>query len=340
MKYSNLYIILIMVFVGCKKEDHNSTDTKILPNKLNLNITNTNQDGILFLKEFYTKYYGEYSDRKGIENYVAYRVLSRIDSLTKGDNLILDYDPFISGQDWDDKVLKESLEIKALENRNTFRVSFLKFNKKDRERTIIDIMLEDKVQGKYLIKSILSDQYLNFKEKLVNYTEKSSENSDGIITKQYDYDLNGDGTNDKIILYQNDDEKGEFERNHFGLPMEIKKGLSNNTFQTWYKNDLIIPKNNFNCATEGFSTIVFKDNYFTIENQICSDYIEISSYITFKVIGQNILLHKYGETYFDKANHEKQIPSKTWEVKDFGNVNFENVTEDFLIKVSQTNPKK
>ncbi|WP_310557024.1 hypothetical protein [Flavobacterium sp.] len=173
---------------------------------------------------------------------------------------------------------------------------------------------------------------------LGNTKEKEIINKD--IAQFFDYDLDRDGVNDKIILYTNDQESGEFENKHFGLPMEIKKGLSNNTYQTWYRNNLIIPKNNFNCATEGFSTIVFKDNYFTIENQICSDYIEISSYITFKVIGGNILLHKYGETYFDKADHEKQLPPKTWSSKDFGNVNFENVTEDFIIKLSQTNPKK
>ncbi len=156
----------------------------------------------------------------------------------------------------------------------------------------------------------------------------------------YDYDLDQDGIKDKIVVYANEEEKGEFERIHFGLRMEIKKGLPNSTFKTWYENNNIIPKNNFNCATEGFSTIVFKNNYFTVENQVCSDYIEISSYITFKVIGNNVVLHKYGETYFDKANHDKKIPSKTWTQKDFNDVNFEDVTEDFLIKLSQVKPKK
>jgi hypothetical protein len=155
----------------------------------------------------------------------------------------------------------------------------------------------------------------------------------------YDYDLDQDGIKDKIILYTNDEEKGEFERIHFGLRMEIKKGLPNNSFKTWYENKNIIPKNNFNCAAEGFSTVVFKDNYFTVENQVCSDYIEISTYITFKVIGNNIVLHKYGERYFDKADHEKQIPSKIWGIKDFQNVNFDEVTDDFLVKLSQVKPK-
>lgn len=156
----------------------------------------------------------------------------------------------------------------------------------------------------------------------------------------YDYDLDQDGIKDKIILYTNDEEKGEFERMRFGLPMEIKKGLPNNTFQTWYINNGIIPKNNFNCAAEGFNTIVFKSNYFTIENQICSSYIEISSYTTFKVIDHKILLHKYGETYFDKAEHDKKIPPRTWTTKDFGEVKFEDVSQRFIINLIQKDPKK
>ena len=341
MKYFSLYIILSMVFLGCKKENHSPSSVKILSSRLNVNINSNNQDAVLFLKEFYTKYYGEYRDRKGIENYVAYRVLSRIDSLTKGDNLILDYDPFISGQDWDEKVLKESLEIKPLEKSNTFRVSFFKFNKNNEKRTIIDIMLENVTKGKFLIYSILNDEYLNFKTKINHSTAKTSNSfTGGIIAKEYNYDLDVDGINDKIILYQNADEKGEFEKNHFGLQLVIKKGLQNNSYKTWYENNNIIPKNNFNCATEGFLNIVFKDNYFTIENQICSSYIEILSYTTLKVVENKIVLHKYGQTYFDKADHNKKIPPKTWTQKDFNNVNFEDVTDDFINKLSQTIPKK
>jgi len=156
----------------------------------------------------------------------------------------------------------------------------------------------------------------------------------------YDYDLDQDGIKDRIILYTNTEEKGEFERIHFGLPMEIKKGLINNKFQTWFENSNIIPKNNFNCAAEGFNRIVFKANYFTIEDYTCSDNISISTYTTFKVFENKILLHKYGETYFDKVDHDKKIPSKTWTQNDFHVIDFKDVTKEFLIKLSQTKPKK
>jgi len=185
-----------------------------------------------------------------------------------------------------------------------------------------------------------NNYFLKLFPKLFSFDKVLKLNENRNVAYSYDYDLDQDGIKDKIILYTNDEEKGEFERIHFGLPMEIKKGLPDKTYQTWYNNNLIIRKNNFNCAAEGFSTIVSKDNYFTIESQICSDYIEISSYLTFKVIGKNILLYKYSQTYFDKADHDKKIPSKTWTQKDFNEVNFEDVSENFLIKLSQTKPGK
>ena len=341
MKYFSLYITIVVLFINCKKADHYNGSAQKSNTQIDSAVSDNKKDGVEFLTEFYIKYYGENKSRENIANYVSNRILMRIDSLTIGDNVILDYDPFIYGQDWDEKELVKSLKIKPLENKNEYTVSFFKFNKNGKERTNIDILLEDNGKGKFLIYSILSDEYLNFKKTIVdNNSTKIKDRSSSTIVVQYDYDLNSDGIIDKIILYQNDEEKGEFEKKHFGLPIEIKRGLPNNTYQTWYANDLIIPKNNFNCATEGFNTIVFKDNYFTIENQICSDYIEISSYTTFKVIGRNIILHKYGETYFDKAEHDRQIPSKTWGIKDFKNLNFQDVTNDFLIKLSQTKPQK
>lgn len=185
-----------------------------------------------------------------------------------------------------------------------------------------------------------NNYFLKLFPKLFSFDKVLKLNENKNIAYFYEYDLDQDGIKDKITLYKNDKEKGEFERIHFGLPMEIKRGLPNNTFQTWYENNNIIPKNNFNCAAEGFNRIVFKGNYFTIEDYICSDYISISTFTTFKVFKDKILLHKYCQTYFDKADHNKKIPSKTWTQKDFNDIDFEGVTENFLIKLSQTKPKK
>lgn len=219
-----------------------------------------------------------------------------------------------------------------------------------KDNNIADIYLYNQLQKKWELmkseKSIILPPYAynefftsHFPELFIDIKKEKIPSNDN-IAYSYDYDLNRDGINDKVVLYTNNKESGEFESKHFGLQMEIKKGLSNNSYQTWVKNDMIIPRNEFNCATEGFNNLVFKENYFTIENQLCSDYIEISSYITFKIVDQNIFLHKYGETYFDKENHNKKIPSKIWTIKDFGTKKFEDVTENYLFKLSQTKPKK
>jgi hypothetical protein len=172
MKYSLVakIIILLCLLNGCKHSNQTiySTDSS----QLNSIAYKENEEGIEFLKEFYTKYYGEYSDRKGIENYVSVRVLSRMDSLTKADNLILDYDPFIQGQDWDANVLLKSLSIIPLKNKDEFRVSFLLFE--ERDTTNIDIQLNKNKKGKLLIYTILNDKYLNFLDKKENQNHLKS----------------------------------------------------------------------------------------------------------------------------------------------------------------------
>lgn len=161
MKYTTIKIILLLcLLVNCKH--NNPNDTKASSTQLN-SVISINKEEVGFLTKFYTKYYGEYRDRKGIENYVSHRILNRIDSLTTGDNLILDYDPFIKGQDWDVNVLVNSLKIEPLKNKNEYRVSFLLFGNKEEQRTNIDLLLNVNNKGKLLIYSILNDEYLNFR---------------------------------------------------------------------------------------------------------------------------------------------------------------------------------
>ena len=160
MRYFILYTALLALFIGCKQSNQNINSTKKEDLQKDLSII-TNDKGVGFLKEFYTKYYGEYRDRRGIENYVSSRILMRMDSLTKGDELILDYDPFIKGQDWDINILINSLEIKLLDDENKYRVSFFR-NENNDEKTKIDFLLKNNSEGKLLIYSILNDKYLNF----------------------------------------------------------------------------------------------------------------------------------------------------------------------------------
>ncbi|KGK30888.1 hypothetical protein EL45_08240 [Cellulophaga sp. E6(2014)] len=172
MKYFNLYIPLLLLLISCKEANKNTDSIQNSTAQIDSVITN-NKDGVVILTEFYKKYYGEYRDREGIEEYVSSRILKRMDSLTIEDNLMLDYDPFIYGQDWDENILMKSIEIKPLKNRDEYRVSFFRFANSDEKRTNIDLLLKNNSDGKLLIYSILNDEYLNFKNNIANNKTKS-----------------------------------------------------------------------------------------------------------------------------------------------------------------------
>lgn len=151
--------------------------------------------------------------------------------------------------------------------------------------------------------------------------------------EKFDYDIDGDGIMDKIEIFRNEGEKNTFDQEHFGLPFKIYRGTSKG-FEVWTENKNIIPPMDGNCISEGFGNIIFKDNFFTIESQTCYDNnVVVNAYISFVVKNDEILLHKYGETYFDKANHKRKIPDRIWTAKDFGRILFDKVTADFLQKL-------
>lgn len=144
-----------------------------------------------------------------------------------------------------------------------------------------------------------------------------------------DTNFNNDQEKYRIEVLKNSIDKDTYDQQHFNLPVKIYKG---NTL--WKSNDYLVFNKRNNCISEGFSTVAVKNNYFTIEHQDCSDYnILVNAYITFKVNGNEIYLYKYGESYFDKSDHEKDIPEKVWTEKDFGKIKFEDTTTDVLQKL-------
>ncbi len=164
MKNIILYSILILI-ISCKQ----STQNQVQGHNSNLNqeqVNNNEQIGTI--KEFYLTLYGLEDNITNYElrnKYVSKRILKRIDSLSSETNLILDYDPFIQGQDWDIEQLVKTLTIKPLKNKNEFRVSFYQFDKELSEHpTNVDLLLKENDKGEYLIHSILNDDYLNFEE--------------------------------------------------------------------------------------------------------------------------------------------------------------------------------
>ena len=182
----------------------------------------------------------------------------------------------------------------------------------------------------------------NFPRFFSNQSKKSNEdkNISEIIAEkeivfQITTDFDKDNISEKIELLKNTKTKDPFDQQHFYLPVEIYKGSV-----LWKSNNNLIADQQNNCVSEGFQNIVIKNNYFTIEAQSCYDYnILVNTFTTFKVIGNEIYLFKYGENYFDKSNHNNEIASKVWTSKDFGEKSFESVTSSFLFNLRKMTPK-
>jgi len=157
------FLIVSFFFIYCKQE------TKINPHSVTSMVQkNTHsKEAIKMLRDFYLNFYSSdepLDKKKSMKDFVSSRVLKRIDSLTKNpENLIIDYDPFIKGQDYNGESIKKSLEIKPLKNNDEYRVSFLQFGGQDEAKTNIDVLVKKDDSGKFLIYSIINDEHLNFK---------------------------------------------------------------------------------------------------------------------------------------------------------------------------------
>ena len=114
--------------------------------------------------------------------------------------------------------------------------------------------------------------------------------------------------------------------------------LSSNKAQLTFKNDKLL-KVSAQCPSDPFSKIVTKNQFVTFEKYSCNNEYYIYSYITFKVNNNQIFLDSYSEEYTDRDDSEKEIPNKIWNKKDFGEVKFEEISEDFIINFKQNKPK-
>jgi hypothetical protein len=145
----------------------------------------------------------------------------------------------------------------------------------------------------------------------------------------------------KVITLEKNELKNKDNVQHNSNPIIIleKEGKQ---FNKIMQNNKLVFKYDDNCPADGYGSIVAKNNYFTIEQISCAGFQFVNSYTTFKIDDTSgaINLHKYGEEYTDRSNPDKKIPSKTWSKKDFGEVKFENVSDQFLLKLRQSKPKK
>lgn len=171
------FTLLLTLIIGCGNSIQNQNDDG----------SNRSQQGdikekqkIETIREFYLTCYGSDAvpNDKLLPKYISERLLKRMDSLRSEEELILDYDPFINGQDFDSEALKKTIKIDKLKDENEYRVSFLLFDFPNEERTHIDLLLEES-NGSFLISAILNDELLNFKGK-ENASDVSSSSGNSI----------------------------------------------------------------------------------------------------------------------------------------------------------------
>jgi hypothetical protein len=88
------------------------------------------------------------------------------------------------------------------------------------------------------------------------------------------------------------------------------------------------PDDHTDCPAEGFQTVVVKGNFFTIEQQNCGGWFFINEYLTFRYEPATgaIRLHKFGQTFTDRREPDKEVPDKILTEKDFGRRSFAQVS--------------
>ena len=177
MKKTLLLFSLILIFTSCKDDSKVTFQNKVVKDTINSN--NDTIQGIKILKEFYLKFYGSdtiFDDENLKRKFVYECIIKRIDSLCDGKDLILEYDSFINAQDYSGHIIRKTLEIKPLKNKDEYRVSFLLIGRKDEKRTYVDFLLKKAENGNFLIYSILNDEYLNFNNDSISLN-KSNRNT-------------------------------------------------------------------------------------------------------------------------------------------------------------------
>lgn len=101
-------VVLLFLFTSCKQTNQ-KIDNKNILTELNSNFNE--EESVKFLKEFYLTFYGLDEIKKNrkelLKDYVSSRILKKMDSLSQEDNLVIDYDPFIQGQDYNSESIKK-----------------------------------------------------------------------------------------------------------------------------------------------------------------------------------------------------------------------------------------
>lgn len=173
------------------------------------------------------------------------------------------------------------------------------------------------------------------KEIKVKKTDNITFNDD---TNYYKLDsvnvMSNNKLNYKVIILEDKAKQHQDNAQHDPLLIVIQKQKNNNSYVNYLKNEKLIFNLGGNCPADGFQQIISKNNYFTIEQVYCKDFMFVQSYTTFKINDdETVTLHRYGENYTDRSNPDKNIKGISLATKDFGKIKFENVDREFLIKL-------
>jgi hypothetical protein len=328
MKKTAFILLMISLMIGCTQETKTS---KSLQNNERLQLKNKSEKAIATLKEFYFLVYGNDESNYNLKKkYLSERVLKRIDSLTSdSENLTLDYDPFINGQDYDGNTIKKTLKIEPLPHKNEYRASFLQFRQKDEKRTTVDFLLKETKNGNFLIDGLLNDSYLDFGESNKITRNDSNNIIASMLSKGYfvvdkkECDLNSDSLKDLIVIFGNNKEIIPSDPETKIAPIVILINQRNDSYKV-FSNENIYP----NSFADAFKNLVIKNSFFTIEltNEVPDNYIA-EKYITFKYNANqdNIFLTRYGENI---NWNDTTTTNKVCTAKDFGEISFESYHAD------------
>lgn len=147
--------------------------------------------------------------------------------------------------------------------------------------------------------------------------------SDFKIIRRITSDINQDGKNDEILVYETDWNK-RMSPSDFKQYKIIIHLSDNNSFLTLMNDRIIEPYYPDNVAT-GFSDIKIRNPYFTVEQTNAGGGNMVSSYITFKydTRKRGIYLHRYSEISSVQSSGDENEQRYDLTTQDFGNISFE-----------------
>lgn len=160
----------------------------------------------------------------------------------------------------------------------------------------------------------------------IDNIKKDLQNQGYEISTEKKCDLNKDGKEDNILIFEPKVIKTNSNSDvTLNSPVCILINKGNDNYLV-YKNLNIIYTSNSTCPSDGFQSLIVKDNYFTIEQNTCGGWYLIDEYTTFKfdTTSNEIVLHKFGQSFTDRKDPNKDVPDSVLSIKNFGKILFEN----------------